>query len=129
MPENVGKFMRKLVIATLRAQAEGERNASDAAGAAAFLDPDSEDFEGAHFEELNVCCHGRAAAPDVRAAPENIILPSDAYLGSPAGGAHVSDLRVKWQALASAVGPAPCSRMWDGRLISLGAHALSAWRT
>ena len=67
MPENVGKYMRKLVIANLRNAVEAARNASAGVNYDASELQSELELEAAPFEELNVCCHGRAAAPDVRA--------------------------------------------------------------
>ena len=81
MPDNVGKYMRKLVIGSIRAAAERAANASAAAAAgpeggnAPGLFPgggsegtrEDEDIYGeSAADELNICCHGRAAAPEVR---------------------------------------------------------------
>ena len=82
VPDNVGKYMRKLVIGSIRAAAERGANASAAAAAgpaggnAPGLFPGASDDSAAGGEEdiygenekdeLNICCHGRAAAPEVR---------------------------------------------------------------
>lgn len=78
VPDNVGKYMRKLVIASIRAAANA--SAAAAAGpAGGTASPglfsggpsDVEDEEDIYGEkstdDLNICCHGRAAAPEVGA--------------------------------------------------------------
>ena len=54
MPANVGKYMRVQAVASLR---EVQRQESQGQ----IPDADEEDF----VDELNVCCHGRAAAEEV----------------------------------------------------------------
>ena len=54
MPVNVGKYMRVQAVASLR---EVQRQESQGQ----IPDADDEDF----VDELNVCCHGRAAAEEV----------------------------------------------------------------
>lgn len=54
VPANVGKYMRVQAVASLR---EVQRRESQGQ----IPDADDEDFA----DELNVCCHGRAAAEEV----------------------------------------------------------------
>ncbi len=56
VPEVVGKYMRAKVVASLRSVAAAERD--NAAG-------DEDDFEEGLGDDLSVCCHGRAAGPEV----------------------------------------------------------------
>ena len=55
MPANVGKYMRVQAVASLR---EVQRQESQG------QIPDADDDED-FVDELNVCCHGRAAAEEV----------------------------------------------------------------
>lgn len=57
MPEVVGKYMRATVVASLRAVAAKEKE--DAAS-------DEEEYEEGIGDDLSVCCHGRAAGPEVQ---------------------------------------------------------------
>jgi hypothetical protein len=59
VPSNVGKYMRTRTVATLRAvhEEENRRVGGDAS---------EYDVEDAPGDDLNVCCHGRAAAEEVR---------------------------------------------------------------
>ena len=54
MPANVGKYMRVQAVASLR---EVQRQESQG------RIPDADEEDSA--DELNVCCHGRAAADEV----------------------------------------------------------------
>ena len=54
MPASVGKYMRVQAVASLR---EVQRQESQGQ----IPDADEEEF----VDELNVCCHGRAAAEEV----------------------------------------------------------------
>ena len=106
MPENVGKYMRKLVIARLRETAEAARNASSAAANldSSELEESDLDFESGRYEELNVCCHGRAAEPDVRAlnlAPQRLL-----WLTS--RGPEGSDADAFLQHIPAPLGPGHC---------------------
>ncbi|CAL8469167.1 g8708 [Coccomyxa elongata] len=56
VPEVVGKYMRARVIASLKAVAAKEKE--DAAA-------EDEDYEEGVADDLSVCCHGRAAGPEV----------------------------------------------------------------
>ena len=58
VPEVVGKYMRAKVVASLKAVAAKEKE--DAAA-------EDEDYEEGVADDLSVCCHGRAAAPEVTA--------------------------------------------------------------
>ena len=62
MAANVGKYMRWQAVASLRAVAAKERE-----GTAENEDGGDDYGEGgtARGEDLNVCCHGRAAGPEV----------------------------------------------------------------
>ena len=80
VPDNVGKYMRKLVIRSIRAVAEraanisgsaaaglGGGNAAPGASSGGTSAEEEEDIYGENgTDELNICCHGRAAAPEVR---------------------------------------------------------------
>ncbi len=57
MPANVGKYMRARTVATLRGvqQEESKR-----------MVPDTDEYDpDASGDDLNMCCHGRAAAEEV----------------------------------------------------------------
>lgn len=57
MPANVGKYMRARTVATLRGvQAEESKR----------MLPDADEYDpDASGDDLNMCCHGRAAAEEV----------------------------------------------------------------
>jgi hypothetical protein len=61
VPSNVGKYMRTRTVATLREvhKVENRRMGGTAA------EYDGEDEPG---DDLHVCCHGRAAAEEVRSS-------------------------------------------------------------
>lgn len=67
MPEVVGKYMRTKVIASLKAVAAQEKENAAA---------EDEDYEEGVADDLSVCCHGRAAAPEVNQAHCLFILIS-----------------------------------------------------
>ncbi len=57
VPANVGKYMRARTVATLRGvqQEESKR-----------MVPDTDEYDpDASGDDLNMCCHGRAAAEEV----------------------------------------------------------------
>ena len=57
MPANVGKYMRARTVATLRGVQEEESK---------HTLPDKDEYDpDAAGDDLNVCCHGRAAAEEV----------------------------------------------------------------
>ena len=57
MPANVGKYMRARTVATLRGVQEEESKR---------MLPDMDEYdEYASGDDLNICCHGRAAAEEV----------------------------------------------------------------